>query len=179
MSSFRAPLLGLAAVAMAGTMAACGGSSNSTATASSSSDPNDQAVKFAQCMRQHGIDMPDPQPGKGGGFGFRARGPKGQLDSQKFQTAQNACRKLLPNGGRPNLTPAQRAQFRDAALKFAQCMRAHGVNIPDPQEGKPQLLIRGNSNSPAFKSAMQACQSKLPKIGQRAGTPSSGGSTAK
>jgi hypothetical protein len=176
MSSLRAPLLGLAAAALAGTMAACGGSSGSSTNASSSSDPSDQAVKFAQCMRQHGIDMPDPKPGNGGGFTFRARGPKGGASSQKLQAADKACRKLLPNGGRPNLTPAQRAQARDAALKFAQCMRSHGINIPDPQEGKPLLIKPPNSGSTGFQSAMKACQSNLPKFGQ---TRVGGGSSEK
>jgi hypothetical protein len=170
-------LLGLAAAALAGTMAACGGS-GSNGAANSAANEQDAAVKFAQCMRKHGIDMPDPTVAGGGTrLRFRLGAPGGAGSDQKFQAANDACRKLLPNGGKPNLTPAQQAQFRDAALKFAQCMRAHGVNVPDPQEGRPQLIKPKNAGSAVFKTAMQACQSKLPK--GPGGSVQAGGSTAK
>jgi hypothetical protein len=158
---WRAPFVGIAAAALAGTMVACGGSPKSSASGPSSTNPTDQAVKFAQCMRQHGVNMPDPKPGAGGRFGLQVE-VKGGAGKQKLDTASQACRKLLPNGGRPNLTPAQQAKFRDAALKFAQCMRAHGVQVPDPGQGGGIIQMRRSQNSAAFKSAMTACQSNLP-----------------
>ena len=50
-------------------------------------------------------------------------------------------------------------------LKFSRCMRSHGVpNFPDPKNGGGLSLVGTgvNRNSPAFKSASQACQSLMP-----------------
>jgi hypothetical protein len=86
--------------------------------------------------------------------------------SSGFQHAQQACRKLLPNGGTP--TPQQQAQAREQALKFSQCMRSHGVpKFPDPQIGNGRIGIRitpGSGldpSSPQFKRAQQACQNLI------------------
>jgi hypothetical protein len=69
------------------------------------------------------------------------------------------------NQGMPTLTPAQRA----AQLAYSKCMRAHGVtNFPDP-DSQGRILIQGgpgsglNGDSPVFKNAQKACQSKQPK----------------
>ena len=44
-----------------------------------------------------------------------------------------ACRQyLLAAFPRANLTPAQRSQRTQQLVKYAACMRSHGVNIPDP-----------------------------------------------
>ena len=127
------------------------------------------AEQFSQCMRSHGIpDFPDP--GSGGNVNISAGGDVNP-DSPQFQAAQTACRSLLPNGGRPD--PSQMAALEASALKFSKCMRAHGVpDFPDPQfpssgsgGGAVRLQVpQGtDTNSPAFQSARQACQSLLVK----------------
>ena len=61
----------------------------------------DALIAFSHCMREHGIDMPDPQFSDGGaqvtvpGGGGRAFDP----NSQKFKDAQEACKNLLPGSG--------------------------------------------------------------------------------
>ncbi|WP_157430580.1 hypothetical protein [Actinomadura macra] len=55
---------------------------------------HDQYVKFAQCMREHGVDMKDPSPDG------ELQLPSGDLDSGKVQKAREACRGSLPGGGR-------------------------------------------------------------------------------
>jgi hypothetical protein len=60
--------------------------------------PNPQqlqrALQFARCMRQHGIDVPDP----GADGGIRIRGP--EPDDPRFKTAQQACQQYAPDGGK-------------------------------------------------------------------------------
>jgi len=58
------------------------------------------------------------------------------------------------------------------ALKFSQCMRAHGISdFPDPSSGGA-ISISGGPNSdmspdnPTFSQAQQACRSLLPNGGQ-------------
>lgn len=62
----------------------------------------DQMLAFARCMRDHGIDFPDPQF-EGGGVSIQIGGPDGPggIDptSGTFQAAQTACAKNLPGGG--------------------------------------------------------------------------------
>ena len=62
----------------------------------------DKMLAFAKCMREHGIDMPDPQFGTGGntvtiGLGDDSGGgPRIDPQSQAFQDAEDACGSLLP-----------------------------------------------------------------------------------
>jgi hypothetical protein len=70
---------------------------------SATMDPElaDQMLAFAKCMRDHGIDFPDP-PFSGGGVTVQLGGPGEQgLDptSDEFQAAQEACGENLPDGG--------------------------------------------------------------------------------
>jgi hypothetical protein len=60
----------------------------------------DQLLKFAQCMRDQGVDFPDPQITSSGGV-IQAIGGGADLDpsSEAFQDAQAACAKELPGGG--------------------------------------------------------------------------------
>ena len=57
----------------------------------------DKLLDFSKCMRDHGIDFPDPQ--------FQGGGVMMQMDenmdpsSPEFQAAQEACGNLLPGGG--------------------------------------------------------------------------------
>jgi hypothetical protein len=57
-----------------------------------------QALKFTECMRTHGIlDFPDPIVNSGGVAFHPPAGFK--PNSPQLQSAQQACRKLLPGGG--------------------------------------------------------------------------------
>jgi hypothetical protein len=59
-------------------------------------------LSFAKCMREHGVDMPDPQFSENGGGGFFPAGPGGgqggvNPDSPTFREAQKACGEILEN----------------------------------------------------------------------------------
>jgi hypothetical protein len=194
MPSSTRGLRAVAACALAGSLAvgvaACGSSSSGASASaagtstSSSSSRYQQRLKYAECLRSHGVNVPDPTQGggppAGGGGGGGAGGGAGRAKfGQLFSTptgqaAQKACQSLRGTAfGRPNLTPAQRQQFQQAAVKFAECMRAHNINIPDPTTNGAGGFgifreLRGSSetNSPAFKTAFAACSSNLPNGGR-------------
>ena len=57
------------------------------------------------------------------------------------------------------------ANAQQAMLRFAQCMRSHGVvNFPDPQAGGALELAQkvAHANTPRFKAAQHACQKLVP-----------------
>jgi hypothetical protein len=160
-------------------IAACGSASSTsttaggTAVASGSAGTRYQArLAFAKCMRAHGVNVPDPSPNAGpaagGGLGLR-----NLRSSPNFQTANQACASLRAKAfGFGNFSPAQRAQLQQDLVKFAQCMRSHNIDIPDPSTsagggfGIFRQIPDSERNSPAFRSALQACSSSLPRFGR-------------
>jgi hypothetical protein len=158
-------------------LAACGSSSNPSANASGGGTTPDpaaytKALRFASCMRSHGVpNFPDPTSNGSGGMVVRKTPGSTEVNGvtvngPAFQSAMTACRSYLPNGGQPRpLSEARRKQM----LAFSQCMRSHGISsFPDPtfgHNGGASLLIPSSSgidpNSPTFKTASQACGSIL------------------
>ena len=61
----------------------------------------DQMLAFAKCMREHGIDFPDPKFEGGGVSVSLGENGDGGIDpsSDEFQAAQEACGSELPGGG--------------------------------------------------------------------------------
>lgn len=69
--------------------------------------------------------------------------------------------------------------MKEAALAFAKCMRAHGVDMPDPVfsgDGRVSQQLTGNPNEAKFQAAQKACQSKMPGFGKN-GKGGKGGGT--
>jgi hypothetical protein len=126
-------------------VAACG-SSNTPSTAgltgSSASTagfkPTSSTLAFSTCMRANGVpDFPDIN--RGGMRIQSAQGPNGQtvsingvsINAPAFQAARQKCRKFVLHA---DVSPAQAARGLQKALKFAECMRGHGVTkFPDPK----------------------------------------------
>ena len=174
----RAAAVGALAVALILVLAACGGGGDSDGVASltdttgqtdqdgtagsggGSAGTNDQErreaeLEYARCMREHGVDFPDPVNGR-----FEFRGTR--RDEGKLEQAQEACRSILERVGPPQLDEQQQAELREAALAFARCMREHGVDMPDPtfrdDGGMLQTLPEGAENDPKFEDAQRACE---------------------
>src|SRR5919197_272475 len=100
-------LLALAACGGGGSsddVASLGGSSQSgtNGTSTASKDPQEAMLAFAKCMREHGIDMPDPQFGAGGIVTQQgSSGDQGfDPDDPRFQAAQNACQPIVDKAAR-------------------------------------------------------------------------------
>jgi hypothetical protein len=160
----------LAALAATASLAACG--SDKPTSGSDTEAKNRQALlAFAHCMREHGVDMPDPKFNSDGGVTMSSGGPGSKpIAPQKMNAAQKACEKYQKQVKAPSLSPEEQAEFRQAALKNAQCMRDHGINFPDPQfdaDGGARINIRKGSgidpDSPKFQAAQKECAKYLPK----------------
>jgi hypothetical protein len=155
--------------------------SDPTATRDKSkTSPEDAMLAFARCMREHGVNMPDPDTSGGGGMvqmGGDGRDRTSlDADMQKFTDADKACRDLLGDAGPQNMSPKQQQEAQDQALAFSRCMRAHGVNMPDPTfGGQGQVTMKIDSASgidpsdPKFEAAQQACGSAFGPAGGKGG----------
>ncbi len=126
-------------------------------------------------MRSHGVpNMPDPAANGTLNVNFQKGGKGGSpvssginRNSPQCISADKTCRRLLP-GGVP--TPAQNQQALAKGLKFAQCMRSHGVpNYPDPNPTNPDVvhLVGIDPSSPQFQNAQKTCQSLVPGTGAK------------
>jgi hypothetical protein len=159
-------------VASLGTHTSTTSTTSSTAAGSTGggeSSPGSQAVAYSACMRSHGVsNFPDPKISThGNGVSVAIGVTPAITGNPHFKSAQQTCNKLLPGGGPgsgPNhqITPQEQSRY----LKAAACIRSHGVpNFPDPtfSGGGVHIAHQGlNESSPAFKAAVQACESLIP-----------------
>jgi hypothetical protein len=120
------------------------------------------AVRFAQCMRSHGVtNFPDPTSPQE----FKQSIGASSEASPVSRSAQTACMHVLPAGGPPSQSPAQRHAQTVAALAFARCVRSHGFrNFPDPtSSGQITHEMLANAgidvHQPAVVQAADACVS--------------------
>jgi hypothetical protein len=166
-------LLTLAALAAAAVLAACGAETPASSSGGTGPEGPDAKTKkamlaYAKCMREHGIDMPDPQfSAEGGGAIMRQRAGKATPEQQR--EAQEACKKYQEQVKPPELTAEQKEEFKKAALANAKCMRDHGVDVPDPQfgeDGGVRMKIEGKGLDDAkVAAAAEACRKTTPDIG--------------
>jgi hypothetical protein len=157
-------------VAVAALVTACGGSGStgiaslrSTGTkartrsnGAASSAARKSGVLYASCMRAHGIsNFPDPEAG--GGFDIPL-----SLDlksNPQWHSTVQACQSDLPGGGPASKLREHSISLR-SELKFATCLRSHGItDFPDPNSQGTFHISGGiNMNSPQFEAANTACQ---------------------
>jgi pyruvate/2-oxoglutarate dehydrogenase complex dihydrolipoamide acyltransferase (E2) component len=160
----RSPLAVMSTVGACLLLAACGGSSSK---ATATQEQEEKFVKFAKCLREHGINATTPS-GSGKGE-LRVTG----INPQTMEAAQKACKAYQPSGEKQNLTPQQKVEREEAVMKFAKCMREHGIDVHASTSGgaiRIQSHIgageRGpNPESPAFQTAQKACSGLLPNKG--------------
>ena len=133
----------------------------------------DAMLEFTECMREHGVDLPDPEvaSGPGGGRAFAITNEvNGPDEAGAFEAAQEACGDILDDamGERPQLDPEEEAEMRDNMLAFAECMRDHGIDMPDPEFGSGPgggFSVRQEAGADRsdgdFEEAQEACQGEL------------------
>jgi hypothetical protein len=158
----------LAALALAGLLAACGsdgdGSGGSDDVASVSGDDSDEQAQgddqaeeelldWVECMRDEGIDIPDPTRDEDGnlvidGPGIRlgggdsegstssddegADGDEPSVDPEDMDAAMEKCGEP-PALGPNDISEEDRQEMEENALAFAECMRDEGIeDFPDP-----------------------------------------------
>ena len=145
-------------------------------------DPQDAALEFARCMREHGVDMPDPEfaegaGGQGGGVMIQI---DGEFDQEEMQEAQEACEPIMEAavGEFEEPDPEELERMREEMLAFAECMRGKGIDFPDPtfdESGRMTVGIGGPSEDGGpppsmdidkMEDAQEACREELGMEGE-------------
>jgi hypothetical protein len=156
-------------------VASLGSGAHPNRSASGTNTGTRSALAYSRCMRTHGIkDFPDPN---GDGELQLEVHPGSDMDpaNATYKAADATCKPLLP--------AAQKApaELKAKTLKYAQCMRSHGISdFPDPSAdgGLRIQSVPGSDldpNNPQYKKADAACKKYLPNQG-KGGSLSSKGS---
>ncbi|MFF2535498.1 hypothetical protein [Streptomyces cyaneofuscatus] len=138
---------------------ACSGDGGGTKSGGSSSGSKkteeDQALEHRKCLREQGLDIPEPKPGENG-MGVTIDG--GSKSQKEMEKAFKACQDKAVGGGPKELTQAE----KDKMVAFARCMRKNGFDMPDPKfdGGMAQAMpaLKG-SEMKKFEKANKACES--------------------
>lgn len=129
-------------------------------TQTAAAEPDAHA--YAECMRENGVEMSDPDPTTG----LPVLGDSVDPESATFEAAHDTCGDLLPGGIRGETDEHDLAAY----LEFAACMRENGLpDFPDPQPGGEGGLFGDagvDRTSPEFQSALEACGDILSGAGQ-------------
>jgi hypothetical protein len=134
------------------------GASSGSASNGANTTKRERAVKFAECVRAHGVPH-FPDPDVTGNFNFGV-----DVSAATFTAAVSACKALEPPG---TLSAHRSSAQQSAALRFAACVRANGMpDFPDPVNGQPLIdtdLIP-SSNSPSGMSILNAATHKCGSV---------------
>jgi len=139
-------------------------------------DQNEALLAFAQCLRDNGIDVDDPQVGSTGARAFFGGGPGGDDDridrrSEEFIAANEACGGIL-EASRPEIDPETQQELLEQQLALAQCVRDNGYEqYPDPVIGSDGRLERTRGlasadlgidrRSPEFQEVIATCRDEM------------------
>jgi len=139
---------------------ATAGGDGADPSASATLSDDESALRFAQCMREQGIDMPDPDPDA---EGFRVQLPAG-VDPEAAKAATEACKQYMPGGGTP---PKMDPEEIEKVRQYSQCMRDNGIEDfpePDPETGG-MMVDEGalDTQSAEFQAAEEACAGYRPQ----------------
>jgi hypothetical protein len=109
---------------------------------------NAQNIKFARCLRKHGVDVADPKPGEGLALSVD------DANKATVDKATEACRKYAPAAP----SDEDNAKERNEMLEFARCMRKNGVeSFKDPKPGEGVAMGPEQGDDPDYKKAEKKC----------------------
>lgn len=158
-------MIGIITILAALVAGACGGSSAASSTTTTTVDPEQAMLDFAKCMREHGVDMPDPETDGGGRGRVQFNAEAGQEDT--VEAAHKACEKYMQAAGPGSMSAENRQKFQDAMVAFARCMRSHGIDMPDPDmTGGGGIIMRARpgermpEDDPEFSAAEKECRAE-------------------
>jgi len=124
----------------------------------------EQALAFAECMRDEGLDWPDPTTSADGSIDITGGLGAGAVTgpSSDFAAAADVCAPLVEGASFLPGAGGIDAETQDLLLDFTQCLRDEGVEVDDFDTdaiGRGGILGEFDPQDPANADPIQACQS--------------------
>lgn len=142
-------------------VASAGGDAAATTSADAGEDLTDEerTLKFAECMRENGVEMSDPD---GDGPPMIEEGADTSL--AEVEAAHEKCKQYAPSGG---AAPGEAdPEHAERMREVAQCMRDNGFpDFPDPDEDGRVVLGEETGIDPTdekFQEAQAKCDTNAP-----------------
>jgi hypothetical protein len=132
---------------------------SATTSTTEAVDPEVAFQEYTTCMREHGVEMPDPAT-DGGGIVLGGD----DFDLEVFEEASTECDPILEAAfGEFEMIPEMEAEMRDQELAFAQCMRENGIeDWPDPGTDGSNMIELGDGIDPEeVEPAIEKCSQEI------------------
>ncbi|ONI90554.1 hypothetical protein ALI22I_12155 [Saccharothrix sp. ALI-22-I] len=111
----------------------------------------DKMRAFAKCMRENGVDMPDPEFDGKGGVAARAGGA---IDQEAMKKAEEACKEFMPSGGEMREpSPEEMDKMREQI----KCLRDKGFEVEEPDFDNGAAIGLPFDDSEESRKAMEEC----------------------
>ncbi|MFI6024479.1 hypothetical protein [Amycolatopsis magusensis] len=145
---------GVPVLALLFALTACGGSDSGGPAQENKTQ--DSLLQYAQCMRDNGVQLADPQPGSPGAMYEGV-----DKESAAFVAANKTCGHFLDGvvQDRQNQDSGDQAQQDEEMLALAKCLREKGIDVPDPVPGSDTPFgDKLDRTDPATSKALKDCQ---------------------
>jgi DNA-binding LacI/PurR family transcriptional regulator len=161
----RRRMFGVVALAALLALTACGGAIDRVASAGGEVNPatsedaeamdaDAQALAFAECMREEGIDIPDPGPDQEG-LSSALHEAEESYNRETYDQALTACEELLTHRDHDR---GDHAPDDEMMLELAECLREQGLDVPDD-------LFQGGAlhdvEDEEFRAAFEECRDEV------------------
>lgn len=144
-----------------------GDSNETTESPEPMTDLNQVLFEHAKCMREQGLDYPDPLvESLPDGGEVVSTGEGVDTDSPEYDEASQTCDPMI-EAFEDSFTPSpeEQAEREELELAYAKCMRDHGLDWPDPifTENGDMAIPDGfnpDFDDPAFPELDALCAEK-------------------
>lgn len=146
----------------------CGGGKDDSASGRDKRAKTEEAaLAWAECMRENGVDVPDPKVDANGRLVIEPGNSPPERPDESFRRASEKCDEFMRDAlaSQDEISKEEQARMRDAALAFTKCMRERGIDLPDPDTRGGGVSVQVDPDDPAFQRAAEACDDKLPLPG--------------
>ena len=136
------------------------------ATTDGDATDEELALAFAECMRDEGVDFPDPTVAADGSVSLIPPGGAAALNfdpnDPAVSDAGDVCGPLLEGASFLPTGDDDLTELEDNLLAFAECLREQGIDVDDPSLGNgfsPDAIFGGSfdPNDPANADAIDEC----------------------
>jgi len=97
-------------------------------------DSEEAILAFTECLRDEGLDVPDPEFDDGGNLRLRSlfeAGEQVDISREEMREGFDACSEYL-EGIAQQFDRSDRAEMEDRLYVYASCMRDNGYDMADP-----------------------------------------------